>query len=764
MMSNGKDDREKARQEKSKHIEKLRGHEAELKRVKTEVEQAAQTMREAHTGADLAEAKKLLRQVAEAINKGDTTEAISLAQKAQLAAKPTTEYLLSKAKSLEAQGTERYRQDDFSRAIEAWQQSLKEYDRAKELAVKRREDEVVRALAATMATIEKDVGIAQKNKANAEMQAIVKEAQQTAEKAKAQFGSGQFEDAKRGYESARELCQKGAVIACEFGFDDKSTIEEAVAEMGVSIEACMLAKGEAMIETASQEKVDRREEAFLQTLSYLDSFSSTDKPYELLKARAYQGLAAARIQAGMRIMDDAGHLVNQNKFYDAKEAFRKALQHFDNVRDFTVQQRLEAEKAMVDDLIQKCTSKVEEITGILINRQQVAVPKEERVGGLGPGPRYEAKQRIEIPGQSMVNKLEKVYGPVRFLGSGGFGEVYSAQRRSQDGNVIVIALKVPREPEKNQSMFFKELDIWKRLDHPNIVRLIQPLFSPVPLFEMEYVDGGDLRGLMDRSPALDPMKACTIAFDVARALEYAHDLGVIHTDLKPRNVLMTKLGEPKVTDWGLGKVATSSISVTGYTPGYAAPEQMQKGKGIVSKSTDVYQLGLLTYEMMTGSNPFDFGSLADKDERVPDLVPEKPSRYNPKIEPLDDLILGCLQRDSKSRPSIRQFREQLAKYIWDAYSAKLNDSKKALLDAKEQWNMRSVFCEMLMLSAKNGDHQKCVHTLGQLMSLVANADLRDKILSLRLDMEHRHKEKLVITDEVIDDLNGMVWTVRHGQS
>ncbi|MBT9147334.1 MAG: Serine/threonine-protein kinase PknB [Syntrophomonadaceae bacterium] len=720
-----------------------------VRQVREEVSKAIEMLNEGYTGTDLDEGRKFLEEAGGAVKRNHLDRALSLAREAQLAARPTTEYLLDRAKNLERSGSEAYQRDEFTQAIEIWQNSLEEYGRVKELALERKEDEIIKGLEPILSSIEQDIETAKRNKANVEMLSRVEEANKAADVANQKFEAGQFDIAKERFEAARDLYARGARIAQDFGFDDKSRIKEAEAEMSSSIESCLLARGEALIEAASKEEAARKEEAFSGAISHIESFSSGSKKYEELKERAYKGLARGRIEVGIQIMEETEAILNSGEYYQSKENYRRAQEHFENLRDFAVEHRLEREKSEIDNLIEDCTANIRVCTDSLLGRERVATARVRKVDDLRRGIRV--KTVVERPGEDKLSKLEKAYPSIRPLDSGGFGDVFLAQTREG----TTIALKVIREPERHEEIFFKELKIWQDLVHRNIVKLLQPKIHPMPLFEMEYVDGGDLKSLMEQSTPFSPERACRIAFDIARGLEYAHASNVIHADLKPRNILLTMTEEVKITDWGLGKIATSSSKSTGYTPGYAAPEQIRKEP--LGKRTDVYQLGVVFYEMLTGDNPFDHGSLVEKDEKVLTLVPEKPSKYSLKAKPLDDLVLRCLEKDITDRPGIREFREVLSRYAKQNYGI--------LLQVTGQHRDRSgILCRIAMFTAKLGDYQECLGALRDLKPLLGEHELRQIVQNLMYAMEHRQKEELGITDEVLNEIDGVLRRVEYGQS
>lgn len=211
----------------------------------------------------------------------------------------------------------------------------------------------------------------------------------------------------------------------------------------------------------------------------------------------------------------------------------------------------------------------------------------------------------------------------QLLGHGGMGAVYKARQKKLDRDV---ALKIIRpESASDQTFaerFGREARVLARLSHPNIVAIYDfgevtiPASdgeSAAPLrlyyFLMEYVDGTDLRQVIEGGE-LQPAQALAIVPPICDALQYAHDHGVVHRDIKPANILIDRQGQVKIADFGLAKLASASDQdftltdahqVMG-TPRYMAPEQM-KGSHAVDHRADIYSLGVVFYEMLTGQIP-----------------------------------------------------------------------------------------------------------------------------------------------------------------
>jgi serine/threonine protein kinase len=177
---------------------------------------------------------------------------------------------------------------------------------------------------------------------------------------------------------------------------------------------------------------------------------------------------------------------------------------------------------------------------------------------------------------------------------------------------------------------------------------------------LEYVKGKSLEKLLEEKGKLDVLEACKIAFDVARALEYAHSKHILHCDLKPSNILIDEsLGEAKVTDFGLAK-GLSSGGIKGGTLDYLPPEAPQD----YTEKSDIYQLGLIFYEMIAGG--------------LPDKKNPKPLGF----EKLDYLIERCLSENPGERPSAREFREVIYEFVKEKYGMSLKLSGESDTTAK----------------------------------------------------------------------------------
>ncbi|ASJ03787.1 serine/threonine protein kinase [Thermococcus profundus] len=267
--------------------------------------------------------------------------------------------------------------------------------------------------------------------------------------------------------------------------------------------------------------------------------------------------------------------------------------------------------------------------------------------------------------QGFPQALLSRYEPLESLGKGGFAKVFKAKRKS-DGKIV--ALKIPRIDERTSSLFIKEVAAWYNLNHENIVRLYRADILPVPYLEMEFVEGVELNGKVIRDlekypKPVDEETALKIITGIAEGLKHAHSKGIYHLDLKPLNILLKSDLTPKITDWGLAKIsARSSLSThSGYSPLYAAPEQLDEETfGVPDNKTDIYQLGLIFYELLTGELPYSATTPGALIGKILHAKPKRSSEVDPALAKYDGLFEKLLAKKKEERfSSVEEFLEAL---------------------------------------------------------------------------------------------------------
>lgn len=259
-------------------------------------------------------------------------------------------------------------------------------------------------------------------------------------------------------------------------------------------------------------------------------------------------------------------------------------------------------------------------------------------------------------------ELESRYVDIRHIGRGGVAHVFAAHRKSDNR---LVAVKIPISfDEVTGKCFLNEIAAWQTLRHPNIVEVLEVNILPLPYVEMEYVPGS----LEAVSKPLPVWKAVHIVHGIADGLAYAHAHGIIHRDIKPHNILMTGDFVPKITDWGMSKVIATTMeksSVAGFSLSYAAPEQVSPAEfGRTDVRTDIYQLGALFYELVTGSIPFGGESIVEVGNAIVRDDPIHPTEYNPDADAVEKIILKCLAKNPADRyQTADELLDALSRYL-----------------------------------------------------------------------------------------------------
>ena len=274
-----------------------------------------------------------------------------------------------------------------------------------------------------------------------------------------------------------------------------------------------------------------------------------------------------------------------------------------------------------------------------------------------PGPASASSSSGALDGARFVpgTLLAGRYRIVGLLGRGGMGEVYRAEDLKLGEPVALKFL--PAELTLDGAAlarFHREVRVARQIAHRNVCRVFDiGEAGGLHFLSMEYIDGEDLSGLLKRIGRLPRDKAVELARQICAGLGAAHEVGVLHRDMKPANVMIDGEGRAKITDFGLAQVAGELKEQAEFagTPAYMAPEQLEAGE--VSVKTDLYALGLVLYEMCTGQRAF-----AEEDDwrqlmaRGGHGTPSRPSSHVEGLDPVvEAVILRCLEEDASKRPS-----------------------------------------------------------------------------------------------------------------
>jgi predicted Ser/Thr protein kinase len=334
---------------------------------------------------------------------------------------------------------------------------------------------------------------------------------------------------------------------------------------------------------------------------------------------------------------------------------------------------------------------------IFYRRRIVAlVRKQERLGGIFRSPgRDEPEegfqsrvragiQRLITDVKADVNKkskkkkktssMPKFFGQYEILeeiASGGMGTVYKAMQKDLGR---IVALKVLHEDEETPDRikrFLREAEAAGKLKHPNIVGIHEVgIFEGRHFFSMDLIDGVPLSVLIQETQNIDLEDFLNIELELARAVHFAHERGVIHRDLKPANVLIDMEGHPQITDFGLAKMLdthsrlTKSDTIIG-TPFYMSPEQTRGENDRIAAHTDVWGLGVILYEMLTKKLPFVGRSSIELYHKINHAEPLPPRKLNAQISrEVEYIVMRAMAKEIEDRYTCaKAMADDIEKYL-----------------------------------------------------------------------------------------------------
>src|SRR5437867_4775034 len=291
----------------------------------------------------------------------------------------------------------------------------------------------------------------------------------------------------------------------------------------------------------------------------------------------------------------------------------------------------------------------------------VASAKADDCGSVENTETSEANAALHIKKAPRPAKTLAEFGDYELLeeiGRGGQGVVYRAHQKSLNRTVALKLIGLGHwATEAHLKRFRREAEAAASLEHPGIVPIHEVgEREGTCYFSMGFIEGDQLDEVVRREP-MPVRRAAELIAKVARTVHYAHEHNILHRDIKPGNILLDQKGEPHLTDFGLARLVETESTITRTmevlgTPSYMAPEQAVGNNDAVSSVTDVYGLGAVLYQLLTGQPPFAGGTTYETIKLLLDTEPRQPRLLNPKIDrDLSTICLKCLEKDPKRRYS-----------------------------------------------------------------------------------------------------------------
>lgn len=599
--------------------------------------------------------------------------------------KRTTSHLTT-ASELIDEG-DRYRADEkFDRALECYESALESYEAATEVEIAA---DVVDAAAATIPEVDEEAiedriagTLADQRRSMYRTQVDRAEAAEARMEDAAtddRFGEaiGSCMEARDAYSDALDLTEQWDV-------GDPDAIEESVEDLDERREELELSRISARLQSASVDPSDPPETVAAEFEAILDDIESTaidrERDLDLLRQEAQRRRIEAKKAALQASMESAADAFERGDYDDARDEFDRLHDAVAAIADTADEIGLDGLRADLEEMETACRANGDAARRAYLGIDDAPelapiVPEsdESELSGLDseqPTTGNSEPADGDLPtdagvGDALGAELPDHEVLVERYGSGGNADIHKI-RLTESGETV--ALKVPRwQGTLSQSIideFRSEAETWERLDdHEHILDIRDWGLQPYPWMTLEFMEGGNLD---DRADRLTWQDALPILRKTCEAVHYAHSRGIVHSDLKPENILFKRSGDDsavRVADWGLARLLLKhSMAIDKLTPQYAAPEQIDPDSyGSIDIYTDIYQLGVIGYELLTGQPPVTADTHTGMISEVIKTEPTPPSDFDDSIPvAFDEVFETALAKDPADRyESVLYFRDAL---------------------------------------------------------------------------------------------------------
>ncbi|AEK71922.1 Serine/threonine protein kinase [Thermococcus sp. 4557] len=379
---------------------------------------------------------------------------------------------------------------------------------------------------------------------------------------------------------------------------------------------------------------------------------------------AHRKIIMLQLQAVADMMIEAAEMYRKEDWFSAKKSLESAKKVLENLLEMAKKHDLVEEVAMINELIKACDSNLYGITELLYTGE---VPKGWRLQIPDKDSFVLQEEVVEeetfdlsVNFETRLEQIKERYRIIRTIGEGAFSYVYEA--KNPQGHKV--ALKVLKYLDKEStSSFMREFAAAQKLDHENIVK-VHRADPRLGFLEMELASNN----LEKVKKPISPSVAGRIIFEIGRALHHAHSQKIYHRDIKPSNILIFgSLEQVKLGDWGLARLASratrKSSLVRHKTILYSSPEQIKDPEHIDHRS-DIFQLGIVFYEILTGKHPFTAEYEGTIINNILNKTPEPPSYLNPEARVFDEIVMKMLEKDPEKRyQTVRELQNDIKEVL-----------------------------------------------------------------------------------------------------
>ncbi|AEF95684.1 serine/threonine-protein kinase [Methanotorris igneus] len=658
------------------------------------------------------------------------------------------DYLLNNAKKYSEEGKEKYNKKFYSEAIELFNKSIEEYEKVKSISLNKNNKELFNKAVNNITTLKKLI-------LNSEFYIIQNNIKTNLNLKNPKDG---YKNLENNLQELKELHKKAEELKHSELIKHINTLIDKTERNTDSLKIKYL-----------KEEYEKNNNNITRLENLLNESYKIEKEIKHYKdnLRELQRLIADRIielkinNLEKNTIAKANLLYKKKEYFKSREVYKNALKELNDIEDYAVKLKIVRFRNKLNNLKNLINENIRRLNDILLSEEkpektvELIDIEEINLENIQYTPKTpEQFTPKPYPASSLPYELAQNYKDVELIGQGGFARVFKAVR-IKDNLPVAIKIPISLDPQTGKS-FINELKIWSSLDHPNIVKVYDYNVFPIPYIEMELCDA-DLNEYM-KTKKLSLREISFLIFNIAEGLKYVHSKGIIHRDLKPHNILL-KDGIPKISDWGLSKVISQSTSTTrgGFTPYYAAPEQIRKE--IEDERTDIWQLGVIFYQLTTNQLPFKGDNLREIDMNILTKKPTPPKEINPEIDDtLNKIILKCLNKKPEDRyQSVLELQKDLAKYLQITFKEELSKS----ITTKD-FSRSAYYCgDLILLNLKINNGVEAYKYIGDLIHY-AKGEVKEELLKLKEAVKYRVENNIPIPYEIVKKAEVIIHKIRLG--